>query len=438
MVVELSYEHARKVYSHESVECTTTAELTPLNEIIGQDRAIRALKFGLKIKDKGFNIYVSGIPGTGRRTAIVNFLEEIAKDRPVPSDWCYVNNFKDPDRPHAVELPPGKGREFKQDMERFVSEMRGALSVAFESEEYSRRRNDTLKAIEAERNEVTNQINSLAANAGFLLQRSPIGLVLIPIVNGRPINEQEFAQLRPNLQQQIQERREALQEQLRGSLRQFRDIEGKTREVIRELNRTVASFALEPMLAVLKEKFSECEDVINFLGDVEDDVLDNLSSILQEQSEEAPQLPFPMPGMKSDPTGMYKVNLIVDNSELKGAPVVMEENPSYIRLFGATEKEARFGALVTDFTMIRAGSAHRANGGFIVLPVEGLFANPLVYESLKRTIANAKLEIEEPAERLGMIMTKSISPEPIAFDCKVILVGDPQVYQILYTRDREF
>jgi len=438
LVVELSYEYARRVYSHENVECTTTAELTPLNEIIGQDRAIRALQFGLKIKDKGFNIYVAGFPGTGRRTAIVNFLEEIAKDRPVPSDWCYVNNFKDPDRPHAVELPAGKGREFKQDMERFVSEMRGALRVAFESEEYARRRNDTLKAIEAERNEVTNQVNSLAANAGFLLQRSPIGLVLIPIVNGRPINEQEFAQLRPNIQQQIQERREALQEQLRSPLRQFRDIEGKTRDAIRELNRTVASFALEPMLAVLKEKFSTCEDAINFLSDVEDDVLDNLSSILQEQSEEPQQLPFQMPGMKSDPTSNYKVNLIVDNSELKGAPVVMEENPSYTRLFGATEKEARFGALVTDFTMIRSGSAHRANGGFIVIPVEGLFTSPLVYESLKRTIANAKLEIEEPAERLGMIMTKSISPEPIAFDCKVILVGDPQVYQILYTRDKDF
>jgi lon-related putative ATP-dependent protease len=324
------------------------------------------------------------------------------------------------------------------DMERFVSEMRGALRVAFESEEYASRRSDTLKVIEAERDEVTNKVNSIATNAGFLLKRSPIGLVLIPIINDRPINDQEFTQLPPDQQQQIQEQREALQEQLRSSLKEFRDIERKMGDAIKELNRAVASFALEPMLAVLKEKFSDCEDVISFLGDVEDDVLDNLPSILQGERQQTPQLPFQMPGMRRDPTGKYKVNLIVDNSELKGAPVVMEENPTYPRLFGATEKEARFGALVTDFTMIRAGSAHRANGGFLVVPVEGLFTNPVVYESLKRTIANQKLEIEEAAARLGFIMTKSISPEPIPFDCKVILVGDPQVYQVLYTRDREF
>jgi lon-related putative ATP-dependent protease len=438
IISEITYEQARKVYPYENVECTSTAELTPLKEIIGQDRAVRALQFGLKIKDKGFNIYVSGIPGTGRRTAIVNFLEEIAKDRPVPSDWVYVNNFKDANRPHAAELPAGKGAEFKRDMERFVSEMRGALRVAFESEEYASRRSDTLKVIEAERDEVTNKVNSIATNAGFLLKRSPIGLVLIPIINDRPINDQEFTQLPPDQQQQIQEQREALQEQLRSSLKEFRDIERKMGDAIKELNRAVASFALEPMLAVLKEKFSDCEDVISFLGDVEDDVLDNLPSILQGERQQTPQLPFQMPGMRRDPTGKYKVNLIVDNSELKGAPVVMEENPTYPRLFGATEKEARFGALVTDFTMIRAGSAHRANGGFLVVPVEGLFTNPVVYESLKRTIANQKLEIEEAAARLGFIMTKSISPEPIPFDCKVILVGDPQVYQVLYTRDREF
>ncbi|RLG94243.1 ATP-dependent protease, partial [Candidatus Bathyarchaeota archaeon] len=292
MVVEISYEQARKVYPYENVECTTTAELTPLKEIIGQDRAVRALQFGLKIKDKGFNIYVSGIPGTGRRTAIINFLEELAKNRPVPLDWVYVNNFKDANRPHAAELPAGKGAEFKRDMDRFVSEMRGALRVAFESEEYASRRSDTLKVIETERNEVTNNVNSMAANAGFLLQRSPIGLVLIPIMEGRPINDQEFGQLPPDQQKQIQERREALQEQLRSSLKEFRDIERKMGDAVKELNRGVASFALEPMLAVLKEKFSDCEDVINFLGDVEDDVLDNLPSILQGEKQQTPQLPF--------------------------------------------------------------------------------------------------------------------------------------------------
>ena len=378
------------------------------------------------------------MPGTGRKTLVVNFLEEIAKTKPTPPDYCYVYNFKDPNKPNAIKLPAGKGIELQRDMERFVSEMKGALKVAFESDEYSRRRSDTLKVIEGERDEVTKEVNQLAADAGFLLQRSPIGLLLVPIVKGRPVSEQEFTRLPPQLQRQIQEKREALQEELRGTMKQFRDIENKMNEAVKELNRNVATFALEPMFLALKEKFSDCEEVIIFLGQVEDNILDNLPSILQDEQQQQTQLPFQLPGMTEDPTERYKVNLVVDNSDLEGAPVVMELNPTYPRLFGVTEKEARFGALVTDYTMISAGSAHRANGGFLVVPVEGLFMDPVVWESLKRTIANERLEIEEPAARLGFIVSRSLRPEPIPFEAKVIVIGDPRVYQLLYAGDKDF
>jgi len=204
MVVELTYKEARGTFTEPVLKCKSTAELTPLTEIIGQDRAVRALNFGLKIQDKGFNIYIAGVPGTGRETAVVNFLSEIAKTRPVPPDWCYVYNFKDPNR---------KGAEFAKDLEQFVPELKGALKVAFESDEYSRRRSDTLKAIEAEREVVTKQVNQMAADAGFLLQRTPIGLMLIPIVNGRPVNDQDFTQLPPQLQQQIERGRQAAQQE---------------------------------------------------------------------------------------------------------------------------------------------------------------------------------------------------------------------------------
>jgi len=419
-------------------ECRSTAELTPLKEIIGQDRAVRALQFGLNIQDKGFNIYISGIPGTGRMTAIVNFLEAIAKTRPVPTDWCYVNNFQNPNRPNALRLPAGKGVEFRKDMEAFVAEVRKVLSTAFESDEYAKRRTETLRILDDERDEVTKQVNMMAANAGFLLQRSPIGLLLIPIIRGRPINDQEFSQLPSNLQQEIQNKREVLQEKLRGSIKQFRDLERKADEAIRELNRSVATFAMEPIFSGLKEKFSDCEEVIRFLGEVGEDILNNLADILKGEQPEQPQLPFPALTTKGDPTDRYKVNLIVENSKQEGAPVVMELNPTYARLFGGTEKEARFGALITDYTMITAGSAHRANGGFLIVPVEGLFANPLIWETLKLAVSNGKLEIEEPTERLGFLVTKSLRPEPIPFDAKVIIVGSPQVYQLLYTMDRDF
>jgi lon-related putative ATP-dependent protease len=438
MVEELTFDRARRAFPDSSIECKSTMELTPLKDLIGQDRAVKALRFGLKIQDKGFNIYVAGMPGTGRKTLVVTFLEEIAKTKPTPPDYCYVYNFKDPNRPNAIMLPAGKGVELQRDMERFVSEMKGALKVAFDSDEYSRRRSETLKVIEDEREKVTKEVNQLAADAGFLLQRSPIGLLLVPIVNGRPVSEQEFTGLPPQLQGQIKEKREALQGELRGSMKQFRDIENKMNEATKELNRSVATFALEQMFSALKEKFSDCGEVIIFLGQVEDNILDNLPSILQGEQQQQPQLPFQLPGITADPAERYKVNLVVDNSDLEGAPVVMELNPTYPRLFGATEKEARFGALVTDYTMIRAGSAHRANGGFLVVPVEGLFRDPVVWESLKRTIANERLEIEEPAARLGFIVSRSLRPEPIPFEAKVIIIGDPQVYQLLYAGDKDF
>jgi len=438
MVMELSYERVRRRAPANIVHCRSTSELEPLGEIIGQDRAVRALQFGLKIKERGFNIYVSGQLGTGRKTAITDFLEKIAKTRPVPPDWCYVNNFDDPLRPNALRLPAGKGVEFHRDMERFVSDMPKALKRAFESEDYAKRREETLKAIEEERNELTKNVNSMARQAGFLLQRSPIGLLIIPVVEGKPISEEEFAQLPPKVRNEIQRRREILQDQMRSTLRKFRELERKADAAVEEMDRGVATFAMEHLFNMLLEKYGNVDEVKEFLGDVNKDILDNLAVILGKDQAEKPQFPFPIPGLEEDPTNRYRVNLIVDNSKLEGAPVVMELSPSHQRLFGMTEKEAKFGALTTDYTMIRGGSAHRANGGFLVIPVEDLLTDPFSWDSLKRTIMNERLEIEEIPARLGFMTTKTLRPEPIPFDGRVILIGNPQLYYLLYNLDRNF
>jgi len=438
MVAEISHEQARRSCPEDFVACRSTAELQPLTEIIGQDRAVRALQFGLKIKERGFNIYVAGMPGTGRRTAIVSFLEEIAKTRPVPHDWCYVNNFDDPLRPNALKLPPGKGAEFQRDMERFVSDMPEALKRAFESEEYAERREETLKAIEEERNALTSRLNTTARRAGFLLQRSPIGLLIVPVVEGKPVSDKEFPQLPPQVRAEIQRKREALQEKMRGALRQFRELGRKADAAVDELNRGVATFAIEHLISMLLERYGDIDEVNEFIEDVEKDILENLSAIRGRDQAKQPQLPFPVPGLAEDPTDRYRVNLAVDNSKLEGAPVIMELNPTHQRLFGMTEKEARFGALFTDYTMIRCGSAHRANGGFLVIPVEDLLTKPLAWDSLKRAIMNEKLEIEEVTERLGFMTTKTLRPEAIPFDAKVILVGNPQLYYLLYSLDVDF
>jgi predicted ATP-dependent protease len=433
MVAELGYKQARKTCPEMSFNCESSADLTPLEEIIGQDRAMRALNFGLRIPNKGFNIFISGLPGTGRRTAILDFLKELAKEQKPPLDWCYVNNFQDSSKPNALPLPPGTGIELKKAMEKFVSQIQPALREAFESEDYGKRREATMRSINQERNEIVKHINSMAQEAGFIVQPSQIGLQLIPLSEGKPLTDQEFAQLPAALQAKIQQERDALNSKIAEAFRPLQDVVKKVDQEMIALNRQVSAFAIAPYLGAIRERFKDNEEVLSYLKDVENDILNTVPLFLSPQPQ--PQQPgIPM----IDPTRNYQVNLIVDNSQTKGAPAEIELNPTYPRLFGYSEKEARFGALVTDYTMIKAGSAHRANGGYLVIPADRMFQDPLVWEGLKQTLANGQLEMEDFVSRMGYMVTKSLRPEPIPFSAKVILLGNPQVYGILFNLDPEF
>jgi predicted ATP-dependent protease len=438
MIEKLDYLQARKACPDDFITCQATNELEPLTEIIGQERALKALQFGLDIQEEGFNIYVAGLHGTGKRTAILTFLEQKAKNMKVPPDWCYVYNFEDSQKPNALSLPAGKGLQFVKDMEKFVDEMKKALVAAFESDDYATRREETVKQFEEKKQELLRELNQKSKDAGFVLQRSQIGMLIVPVINGQIINEQQFSILPQSVKEEIQERRRALQDELRLAFRQFRDIDREAEAALEKFNIEVANFSLDPLLDALKDKYGEIEECLGYLESVKQDIISNLSAILGAQQE--PENPFAamMTRAQPDPTERYHVNLIVDNSKLDGAPVIMEMNPGHDKLFGTTEKEARFGALITNYTMIRGGSAHEANGGFLVIPIEELARNPGSYETLKRTILDKKLEIEELAARLGYISTKSLRPEPIPFTAKVILVGESRYYYMLYQLDSEF
>ena len=432
MVQELTYDEARRVCKETEFDCDNTSQLIPLETIVGQDRAVRALKFGLRIQDKGFNIFVSGMPGTGRKTAIQDFVKIQAATMPVPPDWCYVNNFADSSKPRAISLPAGKGAGFRDTIDRLVTQIAPALREAFESADYTKRREETMASINKERNEIVAKINAMAQEAGFLVQPSTIGLTLTPIAkDGHPLTDQEFAQLPPALQREIQEEREKLNLRIGETFRPLQDIVRKVDKEMMDLNRQVAHFAVGPFIGGAREQFKDNEEVIQYLKEVEDDIVDNVPLFLNPQPG-GPNTPI------VDPTRNYHVNLIVDNSKTVGAPVEIEQNPNYQRLFGYTEREARFGTLITDYTMIRAGSAHRSNDGFLVIPVERMFQDPMVWESLKQTIANAKLELEDPMARMGYIITKTLRPEPIPFTAKVVLIGNPQTYAILFELDPDF
>ncbi len=437
MVDALTPENLRKECKPDLMRCPTTQELNPLQEIIGQERAVRALKFGLGIKERGFNVYVAGYPGTGRTTAVKNFLEEVAQAKPVPSDWCYVNNFSNEYAPKAIELPSGQAKEFHRDVKSLVENARSTLSKAFESEDYATKREATIKQVEDQRKGLVDQINAEAQRENFIIQSTPIGLLLVPVMKGKPLSDKDMIVLPPKAREEIQNKRELLESKLRTAMRQLLDMDRKIHEELDKMNRDVALYAMGHLSADLNEKYKDIPDVIAYLKEVQNDILDNLSRFIRNP-EETPQTPFPMPWLKETPYKKYEVNVVVDNSHTKGAPVIMESNPTYQNLFGRVEKEAQFGALITDFTMIRAGALHRANNGYLILPVEELLRNPFSYDGLKRALKSGHINIEEEEERLGYITTKSLKPEPIPLSIKVVLIGDPYLYQQLYMLDMEF
>ncbi|MDH5713428.1 MAG: AAA family ATPase [Candidatus Bathyarchaeota archaeon] len=433
---ELPVEKLRLECDPKLIRCETTEEMAILEEIVGQERAVRALKFGLDIKERGFNIYVAGLPGSGRTTAVRDFLEEMAKGKPVPSDWCYVNNFVDPFVPRAIKLPPGRGKEVQRNIKNFIDEVRSVLPKAFESEDYATKREAAIRAIEEERARLVAQLNEKAQKEGFVIQSTPIGVLIIPVVKGKPLSDQELLALPHQVKDEIEKKREKLKSELRNAMRRLRGLERKGNEEIQKLNREVAIYAIGHLVDGLAEKYKEFPDVKTYLKDVQNDILENVTLFIKEPK--APPVPFPVPWLKELPFRKYEVNVIVDNSDLQGAPVVMELNPTHQNLFGRIEKEAQFGVLTTDFTMIRGGSLHKANSGYLVLPAEEMLRNIFSYDSLKRALMNRCITIEEAGERLGFITTKGLRPEPIPLDVKVVLIGSPFLYQQLYLLDMDF
>ena len=418
--------------------CTDSRDAEPLQTILGQKRALKALNFGLRIRNKGFNIYVSGYAGSGRKTALRAYLRELAKGQPTPPDWCYVNNFKDPYRPNTISIPAGTAHEFSRDVEEFVKASRKGIVKAFESEEYATRRNQAAKKFQEQRDELFSKVNEDARKKGLLIQATPMGLFAFPVVENRPMTEEEFRALDKKTQDAFTRKQGKLQELIKKAGRQVAVLEKKVNEMIAKLDRDIASYTLDNLLDDLMEKYRDQTGIISHLKAVREDMVENLPLFRgdDQKSQPQPETPFMMDGELR--FRKYKVNVLVDNSKLKGAPIITELNPSYNNLFGRIEKEAQFGALLTDFTMIRSGSLHQANGGYLILPVEDVLINYFSWDGLKRAIRNREIRIEEAGERMGFMTTRSIMPEPIPWDIKVILIGTPNLYYRLYELDQDF
>ena len=412
----------------------TTAEIDPHVGLIGQARAIEAIKFGLGIESQGFNIVVTGEPGTGRSTAIREHLQEVASGKTGPDEWVYVNNFTDPYKPIALRLPPGRGAIFARSMTAMIEEAHELIPRTFGSDDYVRRRDEIAGVVQRQRQELFVSLAERARQAGFLLQGNFEGFFLVPLVEGQPMNDESFASLPPAARNDLLQRRDALMDELKPLAKQGQSEEVEAASRMSDLQRTVAMNVVDVLVQRFFEDYADHPEVIQHMLAVRKDMVDKIAIFL-------PVAPQPGPPPMRDPSlpfRRYQVNLLNDFTDASSAPVVFESNPTPQHLFGSIEKEAVFGALTTDFTMIRPGSVHRANGGYLVFDFDDLLLYPLAWTEMKRVLHTGEITIEELGDRIGIVETKSLRPEPIPWTGKMIGIAREGVYRALYVSDPDF
>lgn len=417
----------------------TTSELTDLDDFLGQDRAIQAVQFGISIARHGYNIFAFGPSGIGKHTLVDHFVQQRAATQKPPSDWCYVHNFQEAHRPRVLQLPPGIGRQLCQDMERLVEDLRTGLSTALESEEHQMRR-DVLEAELRERQETSlNELQTQARERGLTLLRTPSGLAFAPLRDGNVISPEDFERLPEEEQKRLQTEVEKLQEQLQAILRQVPRWQREAGQRMRALDQEATQVVLNGLIDDLREKYAELPHVCDYLDAVQHDVSQNAADFLRtEQEGEANRgTGGAMLGSRAS-LRRYQVNVLVDASNGDGAPVIYESNPSYLNLVGRVEQMAQLGTLLTDFTLIKPGVLHRANGGYLILDADKVLTQAFAWEGLKRALQFRQIRIESPNQMLNLTSTVTVEPEPIPLDIKVILIGDSMLYYLLAQADPDF
>ena len=417
----------------------TTLEVEPLNVTVGQERAVSALGFGVQIGDGGFNIFITGPVGSGRRTTARGYLEQIARTQPVPMDWVYVHNFSDPYRPKAISLAPGEGNRLAARLEEVIRAARNEIPKAFYGENYERRRGHILSRLQQRQQAIYGRVQEDAQARGFVMEVTPSGIMTVPVANGQPIPPEEYERLPKDTREQLDHHAREIRERMEQAVRQGRKLEKEAAERLRQLDREVALFAIGHLFEDLQHLYQEQPAVLEYLKQVQEDIPDHLDDFRGTKQEGQPPAPPEMrAALGEDRFTRYKVNVLVDNSGASGAPVVEEFNPTYYNLMGRIEYESRLGTMTTDFTQIKAGALQRANGGYLMLEVSDLLSSPGVWEALKKALQTREARIENLGEHLSPVPAATLRPEPIPLRIKVVLIGTPLLYYALYAQDDDF
>lgn len=411
----------------------TTNDLEILDGVIEQERAVVSLKTGLSIDKRNFNIFVAGASGTGRTTIVRSIVSEVASKRPVPPDWVYVQNFKEKESPVAIRLPAGKGRELAEEMERLVEGLRDEVPKVFRAKEHQEEIQEIVSESLAREQEQFTNLSKLAGEVGFSVKSTKTGLITVPMVEGKLLSNKEYDNLSDEDKAVIEERRRLLDPMIHEFVAKSRSIETVTQEKIKRKQLRLAEKVTSGPIRKLKRKFNRVKEVKSYLEAVQRHMIENLGRFMKEEG--MPATPQEMAGREFVD---YQVNVLVDNSELSGSPVIIEARPNYYNLFGKIEKKVENGVYFTDFTLVKAGSVLKANGGYLLINTNDLFAYGLVWENLKSVLRYRQVAIEDIGEHLGYLPTSGLKPQPVPIDLKIILVGPPHVHEMLHRYDEDF
>ncbi|MBD9220350.1 MAG: ATP-dependent protease [Clostridiales bacterium] len=439
---ELNYTQLNNREDINKFSFKTTDDIEPFKGIIGQERAVKAFEFGLNVKMKGYNIYVSGPSGSGKTTYAKLSAKEKAKNEAVPYDWCYVYNFDDPRSPLSLRFEPGIGRQFRDDMNELVSFFKTELTKAFTSEDYDKEKSDLSRTYDDKRDELIKKLDSVASENSFALKTSNSGIIFQPIIDNVLITEENYDSLDEDVKNGINERLESMQDVVNSIMRDIKNIDKEYRQKMDDLDYKIGMFAIGHYVSALQEKYKYSERVIKYLESVQEDVLENIDQFSEQEPDEEDPVAALLPklgGTKNDDATLkYRVNLIVDNSKTEGAPVIVDYNPTYYNLVGEVEYDNEYGNLTTDFMKIKPGLMHRANGGYLIIQAQDLLSNVQAWEALRRIIKTKEITIENLRDQVGAIAVTTLKPEPIPSDVKVILVGGAYYYELLRGYDEDF
>ena len=435
---ELSYKRLKSTCNPNLFKFETTESLEPISAGIGQERGIKDLEFGLYVDINGYNLYIEGPSGVGKTMYTKHYLDTISKKKKIPQDWCYVYNFDNPNEPVAVPLSAGQGKEFRDAMDRFIKDIKHDIKETFSNDDFEKEKALIKQEYDAKRESLMAKLNETSSQYGFQVKSANNGIYMMPVINGKTIEESEFEKLDESTKKEFEDKSTIVQQHVMNAISQIKAIQSEADQKISEWQSNVALLTVNAHINYIKSNFKRNKKINKFLDDVKKDILKNVNAFLvddKKQSANVAQNPRPE---VQQPWLNYRVNLFIDNSNLEGAPVIMDSNYSYPNIFGKLEYENYYGSLKTDYTMLKPGLLHIANGGYLIMQAADLLSNQSCYNSLKKVLRTKELGIENLVDQHSSMVMVSLKPEPIPLNLKVILIGNDNIYQTLISVDADF